>query len=230
MIDTYKKKIKKLLPYYEEKSTLFSKLREEYESMAKISAVDFIKLSPTGRKEFHVKRAELYEQAQHEWARFNEANSAISHNLRCLLATVGNMIIPRYVGMRVGEKTRKKIENEMKYYLSDVCNFLLFVDKKDWGYFFSIGAFVIKGSTVHVNQRAVFEDDKADTVFDIPEEFVLESPELIERSIDESYLLEKEYYESVKPELEKILDELKERYPVAIKSGKIKFPDLNLIK
>lgn len=230
MINTYKKKIKELLPYYEEKSTQFAKLREEYESLSKIKAVDFIKLSPTERKAHNIKRAELYEQSELARARVTKADSAIRHNLKCLIATVGNMIIPRYIGMKVGEKTRKKIENEMKYYLSDVCNFMLFIDKKEGKYSFTIGAFVIKGSTVHVNQRAVFEADKSDTVFDIPEAFVLESPELIERSIQESSLLEKEYYESVKPELEKILKALKEKYPVATKSGKFKFPDFNLIK
>lgn len=228
MINTYKKKIKEILPYYEEKSTQFVKLREEYESLSKIKAVDFVKLSPSERKAYNAKRAELYEQSELARARVTEADSAIRHNLKCLIATVGNMIIPRYIGMKVGEKTRKKIENEMKYYLSDICNFMLFVDRKGGEYSFSIGAFVIKGSTVHVNQRAVFEADKSDTVFDIPEAFVLESPELIERSIQESSLLEKEYYESVKPELEKILTALKEKYPVATKSGKIKFPDLNL--
>lgn len=228
MINTYKKKIKELLPYYEEKSTLFVKLREEYESLSKIKAVDFIKLSMPERKAHNIKRAELYEQSKLARARSTEADSAINHNLKCLIATVGNMIIPRYIGMRVGEKTRKKIEDEMKYYLSDICHFLLSVDKKNRGYSFSIGAFVIKGSTVRVNQRAIFDADKEDTVFDIPEAFVLESPELIERSIQESSLLEKEYYESVKPELEKILKALKEKYPAAVKSGKIKFPDLNL--
>lgn len=228
MINTYKKKINTLLPYYKEKSTLFAKLREEYESLSKIKAVDFIKLSPTERKAHNIKRAELYEQSKLARARFTEADSAIRHNLKCLIATVGNMIIPRYIGMKVGEKTREKIENEMKYYLPDICNFMLFVDKKEGKYSFTIGAFVIKGSTVHVNQRAIFEADKSDTVFDVPEAFVLESPELIERSIQESSLLEKEYYESVKPELEKILTALKEKYPVATKSGKIKFPDLNL--
>lgn len=228
MINTYKKKINTLLPYYEEKSTQFVKLREEYESLSKIKAVDFIKLSPTERKAHNIKRAELYEQSELARARFTEADSAIRHNLKCLIATVGNMIIPRYIGMKVGEKTREKIENEMKYYLSDICNFMLFVDKKEGKYSFTIGAFVIKGYTVHVNQRAIFEADKSDMVFDIPEAFVLESPELIERSIQESSLLEKEYYEAVKPELEKILKALKEKYPVATKSGKIKFPDLNL--
>lgn len=228
MINIFKNKIKELLPYYEEKSTQFSKLREEYENMSKIKAVDFIKLSMPERKAHNIKRAELYEQSKLARARSTEADSAINHNLKCLIATVGNMIIPRYIGMKVGEKTRKKIEDEMKYYLSDICHFILLVDRKGGEYFFSIGAFVIKGSTVHVNQRAVVEDDKSDIVFDIPEAFVLESPELIESSIQESSLLEKEYYESVKPELEKILKALKEKYPVATKSGKFKFPDLNL--
>lgn len=230
MINTYKKKINTLLPYYEEKSTLFAKLREEYEDMSKIRAVDFIKLSPSERKAYNAKRAELYEQSELARARFLEANYAINYNLKCLLATVGNMIIPRYIGMKVGEKTKKKIENEMKYYLSDVCNFILLVDKEDGKYFFSISAFVIKGSIIHVNQRKIFEAWKTDVVFGIPEAFVLESPELIEQSIQEASLLEKEYYESVKPELEKILETLKESYPAAVKSGKVKFPDLNLIK
>lgn len=228
MINTYKKKINTLLPYYKEKSTQFAKLREEYESLSKIKAVDFVKLSMPERKAHNIKRAELYEQSELTRARLREAESAINHNLKCLIATVGNMIIPRYIGMKVGEKTRKKIENEMKYYLSDVCTFILLVDRKGGEYSFSVGAFVIQGSTIHVNQRAVVEDDKSDVVFDIPEAFVLESPELIERSIQESSLLEKEYYESVKPELEKILKALKEKYPVATKSGKFKFPDLNL--
>lgn len=220
MINTYKENINKLLAYYKEKQKLFSKIENERTNLYGTKPQDFVNLSPEERKEFNLKRATLYEQAQLARAQYLDADTAIKQNLKCLITTVGNMVLPHYIGNKIGEKTRQKIENEMRYYLPDI-NFRLFVDKKESELRFSISAFIIQGSITTINGT------NKDKVFDIPEA-IIKSPEFIEQSINETYMLKKEYYEEIKPKIEHILKEFKDKFPAAVKAGKVSFPNINI--